>query len=404
MILVVQLDNCTTKTGLFWSFPVMLQAKIHWIICLIAILSPIGWLTAGEPSAASQPPKTDSTATPDAKSVDPKAGPTIDKLIEQLDSAKYEERESAGEKLAEKGKEAIPALEKAAGKGDLEVSSRALGILGKSLKSSDDATSKAAEESLQRVAEGDNHSAARKARAILDKKNGVANNAPANPFAPGGIIIPGNGGFGGGRIIINGGMLQIGGGAAVKSLSVSNNNGVREIKATEGDKNIKIEDDPTNGIKIESTDKINGKEVTKKYSAKNVEDLKKNQPEGYKIFKEYGEQGNGGGVQLQLGQIQGPGALNPFGPNVMPAIPLQPAMPMPAVPGLVPPAAAPAAGGNIGLDIAEKRLKVMSAQLDALRKNESIKNASPEKKAELRKQMDELTQRVDELRKQLDGK
>ena len=105
------------------------------------------------------------------------------------------------------------------------------------------------------------------------------------------------GGFGGGRIIINGGMLQIGGGGAVKSLSVSNNNGVRQIKATDGDKTVKIDDDPANGIKIECTDKVNGKEVTKKYEAKNADELKKKEPEGYKLYKEYGEkQGNGGAV------------------------------------------------------------------------------------------------------------
>ena len=137
--------------------------------------------------------------------------------------------------------------------------------------------------------------------------------------------MPGGGGFGG-RIIINGGMLQIGGngGAAMKTLSVTNNNGVREIKATEGDKSVKIEDDPAKGIKIESTEKVNGKEVTKKYEAKDVRELKKKQPEGYKIYKEYGEQqANGGAVQLQIGgngqQMQIP----------MPVISLQPPCPIP---------------------------------------------------------------------------
>jgi hypothetical protein len=317
---------------------------------------------------------------------------TVDQLIEQLDSADFAKREAACTELGAKGKEAISALEKAAVKGDLEVSSRALTVLGKLLKSSDDKTAKATEESLKRLADSDSPGAAHKAKSILDKKNGVTTNNNNNPFNQNGLMMPG-GNFGGGRIIINGGMLQIGGGGAVKSLSVSNNNGVREIKATDGDKVVKITDDPANGIKIESTDKVNGKEVTKKYEAKNVDELKKKEPEGYKLFKEYGEQkGNGGAIQLQIGAAQ----MMPL----MPAIPLQPAMP--AVPGATPNNAAP--DNNVQLDRAATRLKIIAAQLEALRNNDAVKNASDEKKAELKKQIEELTKNADELKKELDKK
>ena len=321
-----------------------------------------------------------------------------DQLIEQLDAADFAKREAACSDLAAKGNAAIPALEKAAVKGDLEVSSRALTVLGKLLKSADDKTSKTAEKSLERLADGDSPAAARKAKSILDKKNGVTtnNNNNNNPFQQNGMMMPG--GFGGGRIIINGGMLQIGGGGAVKTLSVSNNNGVRQIKATDGDKAVKIEDDPANGIKIQCTDKVNGKEVTKKYEAKNADDLKKKEPEGYKLYKEYGErQGNGGAVQLQLGAAP----FMPIQPNLFPAIPLQRAMPVqPAVP------VTPGAGqdNNVQLDIATTNLKRITAQLERLRNNEALKNASDERKAELRKQVDELTKNADELRKQLDKK
>jgi hypothetical protein len=375
---------------------------------------PTTWLAAGEPSTAQPAARSGAEAKPTDKDAKPAShSGSVDQLIEQLDSADFAKRESACGDLAAKGKEAIPALEKAAVKGDLEVSSRALTVLDKLLKSSDDKTSKAAEDSLNRLAEGDSPAAARKAKSILDKKNGVATNNNNNPFPPnGGMLMPG--GFGGGRIIINGGMLQIGGGAAVKSLSVSNNNGVREIKATDGDKTVKIEDDPANGIKIECTDKVNGKDVTKKYEAKNVDELKKKQPEGYKLYKEYGEQqGNMGAVQVQIGAAP----LLPMQPGAMPAMPMMPAMPpMPAVPpkplqpgnGLAPffplPGAAPAPANGVQLDIAAKKLKVISAQLDTLLKNEAIKNASAEQKAELKKQIDELTQRADELRKRLDDK
>lgn len=363
---------------------------------------PIGWAAASEPAVPQPAAKSDTPAMPS----DPKAsnkesktaapGATVEQLIEQLDAVDFAKREAACGDLAAKGKEAVPALEKAAVKGDLEVSSRALVVLGKLLKSADDKTSKTAEKSLERLADGDSPAAARKAKSILDKKNGVTtnnnNNSNNNPFQQNGMMMPG--GFGGGRIIINGGMLQIGGGGAVKTLSVSNNNGIRQVKATDGDKTVKIEDDPANGIKIQCTDKINGKEVTKKYEAKNADELKKKEPEGYKLYKEYGErQGNGGAVQLQLGAAP----FMPIQPNLFPAIPLQPG---PVNPG----AATPQLDNNVQLDIATTNLKRITAQLERLRNNEALKNASDQRKAELKKQVDELTKNADELRKQLDKK
>jgi hypothetical protein len=394
----------------------MLTQKLFSTVCLIAFpiatAVPAGWAAADEPSTAQPTAKASADKASnetkprekDAKA--PASNASVDQLIEQLDSADFAKREAACGDLTAKGKEAIPALEKAAVKGDLEVSSRALNVLEKLLKSTDDKTSKAAEESLQRLADGDSPAAARKAKSMLDKKNGVTTNKNNNnnPFQQNGMLMPG--GFGGGRIIINGGMLQIGGGAGVKSLSVSNNNGVRQIKATDGDKTVKIDDDPANGIKIECTDKVNGKEVTKKYQAKNVDELKKKEPEGYKLYKEYGEQnGNGNGaIQLQIG---GAAPLMPLQPNILPAMPLMPAIPaqpaIPATPGAAPNNGA-APDNNVQLDIAASKLKRITAQLEGLRNNEAIKSASDERKAELKKQIEELSRSADELKKQLDKK
>ena len=65
---------------------------------------------------------------------------------------------------------------------------------------------------------------------------------------------------------------------------------------------MKIVDDPAQGIKVEVTEKQNGKEVTKKYEAKNAEELKKKLPAGYEIYKKYGgEQQGNGALQLRLG-------------------------------------------------------------------------------------------------------
>ena len=257
------------------------------------------------------------------------AGESVEQLIEQLDSADYDTREAACGKLAAKGKAAIAALEKAAANGNLEVSSRATTVLGKLLKSSDEATEKAATEALQRLADGDSPAAARKAKSILDKKNGLKNNGPG--MMAGGIIVPGNG-FGG-QIIINGGQLNIGGGGGMRTMSVKNVNGVKEITASEDGKTVKIQDDPAKGIKIELTEKQNGKEVTKKYEAKNVEELKKKQPAGYELYKKYGgeQPGNGRHAVSHPGgrrNLPGPGQCHARHPAAAGACPLQPGQPM----------------------------------------------------------------------------
>ena len=95
-------------------------------------------------------------------------------------------------------------------------------------------------------------------------------------------------------------------------MSVKNVNGVKEIEASEDGKTVKIKEDPAQGIKIEATEKVNGKEVTKKYEGKDTDDLKKNHPAGYELYKKYGGGQAGGGVQLQGGvlQFQG-GAASP---------------------------------------------------------------------------------------------
>ena len=148
--------------------------------------------------------------------------------------------------------------------------------------------------------------------------------------------MPGNG-FGG-QIIINGGQLNIGGGGAMRTMSVKNVNGVKEITATEDGKTVKIQDDPAQGIKIELTEKQNGKEVTKKYEAKNVEELKKKQPAGYELYKKYGgEQPGNGGRADRRSRSRPAGICIPAG-NAIPAVPLRRRVPLQPLPA---PAACP---------------------------------------------------------------
>jgi hypothetical protein len=368
------------------------------------------------------PKETVAAAVKDAKPV--AAGETVEQLIEQLDSADFDTRDKASGKLAAKGKDAVPALEKAAANGDLEVSSAATNVLGKLLDSADEATTKAADEALQRLSDGDRPAAARKAKSILTKKNAANNNLP-------GVAIPGNG-FGG-QIIINGGQLNIGGGGvAVRTLSVKNANGVKEINAVDNDKTVKIVDDPAQGIKVELTEKQNGKEVTKKYEAKNVEELKK-LPAGYDLYKKYvGEQaGNGivvragGGILLPGNTVPAPPPqpANPVQPanppQAIPPVPQpQPAIPAPAAPAapilrrqtrpMIPaPAVVPAAAtppGNVQIDSATRLVKNLSTRIERLQQTEAYKTATPESKAELKKEIDELSKQMEAIRGQLGDK
>ncbi len=378
---------------------------------LVAFVVSVVWIgslaVAGDiPLAATDSKKSDASAAKSAKGGETADQLTIAQWIEQLDAADFSKREAASGKLIAKGKTAVPALEKAASQGNLEVSSRAMFALGKLLKSTDEATENAAREAVERIAGGDVPSASRNAKSILKKEEAPVDNAPN--------IMPG--GFGG-RIVINGGALQLGGGVlqigggAMKTMSVSNVNGVREIEASENGKSVKIHDEPNKSIKIEVTEKQNGKDVTKKYEAKNVDDLKKNHPSGYKLYKQYGEENNvagmGGAVQFN---IQGGAAMQamPVVP-AMPMIPLQPAMPPRQVPAMPAPQAplkadAGTAASTHQIEIATMMLKTLSAQLESFDAAGACKNASASSKAELQKQVVEISKKLDELKRKLDEK
>ncbi len=370
--------------------------------------------------------KDSAVKTADNKPADPKQI-DIDRWIENLDSSSFAKREEASDQLTAAGKAAIPSLVRAALKGDLEAATRAIAVLRKGLDASEEKSRDAAREALEKVAQSDSATAARKAKQALNaKEQADAPGQQANPF--------------GGRIIVNGGQLVINGnGVAAKSVSVSNNNGVKETNVSEDGKKIKIVDDPAGGIKIEFKHKRGDKEVTDKYEAKNADEMKKTHPEGYKLYKEYGENAGGAGgfgaVQLQIG-----GAINPGGPlqiAPVPAVPLQPGAPAPGlqgrlargarrgqlqaqaplapvplgpvpgpnqaapggVPLVTPPVAQPAADQS--LEVTQMLMKTLAMDLDVLEKGNACQNANSAAKEDLKKQLKELKQRLDSVEQKL---
>ena len=186
-------------------------------------------------------------------------------------------------------------------------------MLGKLLESSDQETKNAAKAALETVAKSGRQSAARRAQELIKPP---ATETPA----------PGGNGIALGQIQFQVRAMGVGVGGSRKSMKVVN--GAKEIEVEEGGKTVKITDDPQQGIKIEVTAKENGKEVTKKYEAKDAKELEKKHPEGYKLYKQHAADqnvGGGGGVlqlQFNAGGIQVAPAVP--APMAVPVVPMQP--------------------------------------------------------------------------------
>ena len=227
----------------------------------------------------------------------------IAKAIEQLKSGRFNEREMASRQLADLGKAAIGPLAEAAMGNQREVTMRAINILKKYLESNDPDTRNAAKAGLETIANGPQPSAARQAQQILTPP------APPEPEAP-----PA------GRIRAFGGPIQIrvqagvGGGQRIRIKQV---NGVKEIEAVENGRKVTIKEGPGIGIKMEVTEKKDGKETTKKYESKDADELAKKHPEAHALYKKYSKQPN---INLRLPNLQKAVPLVP-GPNQLPPFP-----------------------------------------------------------------------------------
>lgn len=217
----------------------------------------------------------------------PVSAAEVDKLIEELDAKRFSQRQTAQQKLAEAGKIAFPALEKATQSVSREVATRSLEILKRHFETGDDEIKAAAKESLARLAEGNDAALAKRAGEILNPPK------PPPQFPQG---FPA-------RIQIQ----VVGGANNARRVSMKNINGVKEIEAEENGRKVKITDDPANGIKMEVTEKKDGKEATQKYEAQDAAELKTKHPDAHKLYEEYSKQP---AVRLQVGGF--PGGARPM--------------------------------------------------------------------------------------------
>jgi hypothetical protein len=210
----------------------------------------------------------------------------FDALVKQLDAEQFTDRQDASQKLIEAGADAIEVLRKAAAGESREARMRAVEILKRHFQGDDDALKKAALDALQKLAEADKPIVARMAKEILKPK-------PAQPA-------PGQGGFRIGPAQIQIQVQNVAGGKRQVRTKITN--GVKEIEAEEDGRKVKIVDDPNNGIKMEITEKKDGKETTRKIEAKNADELKKKDAEAHKIYEEYSK--NAGRLQIRGIQVQ----------------------------------------------------------------------------------------------------
>ncbi len=281
-------------------------------------------------------------------------------LIKDLDSPKFDVRRRASQQLHEMGKSVFKALEEASKSESREAATRSIDILKDHFQNGDDETKAAAKTVLERIAASDTGRATRLAKQALKPKKDPQ---PADPFGPGGANP-----FGG-RVQIQ--VRAVAGNN--RNMKVKIVNGVKEIEVEENGRKIKINEDPNNGIKIEVTEKINGKEVTKKYEAKNADDLKKNHPEGHKIYEKYGK--GGGVIQFRVG-----------------------AKPFKIQPGQIPAIPQPAPNQNGAIEKSKQRIQEM---IDRYKKKLEQTPADAEQLKQVIERLEKHLKQIDDVQKRL---
>jgi hypothetical protein len=287
------------------------------LLFVLAISVTIAAEPAADAPAAPAQESAPASAPEEASSEDETSNDKIAQLITQLNDDKFAVRQDATRKLVEVGRDAIAPLAAAAEGPHLEVTMRAFDIFKKLLKS-DPPSFAPIKQALEQLAKSENDAASTRAEKMLKEITDDPQQAGQGPFGfrlpiqPGGRIQ-----FGNAQVQIQ--VQAVGGAGGAKKISIKNVNGVKEIDAEEGGRKVHIVDDPQ-GIKMEVTEKNKeGKEETKKYEAKDANELKKKHPEAHKLYEKYAT--NNGGIQIQAGPGQLQGARIQIGPN---GIQLQP--------------------------------------------------------------------------------
>jgi hypothetical protein len=203
-------------------------------------------------------------------------------LIQQLEAAEFAERQAASQKLAEAGAAALPELERAAESTSREVSGRALDVLKQHFQGEDSDLKQAAAAALERLAKSENRSTAQRADRVLnppkDPEGVVVNGQNAQRIAIAGRIQFGINGFGGGPIPV---------GNFRRITRREDNNGKRDVEVVENGRKIHLQTFPGGNIEVQITEQQNGRDVTRKVEAKDLDDLKRKDAEAGRLYDQY---------------------------------------------------------------------------------------------------------------------
>jgi hypothetical protein len=184
------------------------------------------------------------------------ASDEIKKLIDQLGDSEYPKREEAAKRLKAIGKPAVPALKEAVtANEDAEVVSRAQALLKRI--------------EIRPLPQGD-------------------------------------------PVALNGGVVN----ATRMRMSV-NNDGARVLNVSEGGREIQITDGGPDGIVMSVTGLVDGQRATEEYTAKDLEQLKADNPPAAALYQRWAGAGGpgrvfiGGGIQIRGGGIVQFNQINP---------------------------------------------------------------------------------------------
>lgn len=297
----------------------------------------------------------ESPATPPAEAA---SAEQIRQWAKDLDSTDFVVRKRSAQLLAKQGAAAVDAVAARADADDLDLAARSISILAEIAKSPDETAKAAARRALEKLTKSERRSVAQRADAAL--------NPPKEPQNPR---------FGGANVIVQG-QFRIG--RRAMRIQARQQNGEKEVTAEEDGRKVQIQESPEKGITLKVTETVNGKEETKTYTAKTVEELKKQHPDAHKLYEKYAA-GNAGGQLQVIGGING-------GVIQLQAIPAP--LPVPVLPPVQLEQVVPE---TKRLQAARERLEKLS---DKLRKLAESGKADPES---LKKLAEEIQQAAKEL-------
>ncbi len=278
-----------------------------------------------------------------------------------MDADDFQTRESATASLSSAGQAAVEPLVTAAQGDSLEVTTRAMDILIRMYEESEGDAQANVKGALEKLAGGKNKAAASRADAILNPPE------PETPTQPG---------FGGGGLNI-----ILGGGGGMQVQSSKDANGNVKVNAKEGDRTVDIDEKADGTIKMTVKEKVNGKEESKEYTAKNKDELKEKHKEAFDLYEKYTQRMNVIRIPpIQMGR-------------------LRPAQLAPAI-RLINPANQQAA-----MDAMEAAQQELKAAQDALRSLSTDDGAklTPEAVQELLKQIETAEKKIQEATDKMGG-